>query len=308
MILTITINPAIDTRYFVDNYATDGVFRPTKTLKEPGGKGLNVTKVLKQLGADVTASGIVGGFNGDWLKQQLAIMNIQHALFDVAGETRICIAIINNQSGATSEILEPGEPISKEAKNNFIQHYTKLLDNNKIVTFSGSLLQGLPSSYYAKLIEIANKKELTTLLDSSGASLVAGLTAKPFLIKPNQDEISAILNRSINTLDEVIAGAKTLQQMGAQNVMVSLGGDGCVFVGERILKVDIPAIKISNAVGSGDASIAGFAKGLSDGLSLAETLKLSMACGMSNAQSMATGRISLDDVNGFIKQIVVREL
>ena len=184
----------------------------------------------------------------------------------------------------------------------------ELVEKSDVITMSGSLPKGMDAGYYQKLVELVNRKGKKVILDTSGKSLLEGVKGKPYLIKPNFDELEYVLGESIDGRDKIKKAVEKLKNLGAQNVLVSLGGEGAIYFGEEILKITIPKIKIHNTVGSGDSSVAGFAKGLDDGLELNEILKLSMACGMSNAQSMETGRVIPEDVKEFMENITVEVL
>ena len=306
MITTVTLNPAIDTRYFIEDFKEGRLFRAEKTIKSPGGKGLNVTKVLRQMGADVVATGIIGGKNGEWIQENLKKMDIKEEFYVSSAETRVCIAILAKHS--ETEILESGEELTDSDLRAFEKKLMELVEKSDVITMSGSLPKGMEAGYYQKLVELVNRKGKKVILDTSGKSLLEGVKGKPYLIKPNFDELEYVLGESIDGRDKIKKAVEKLKNLGAQNVLVSLGGEGAIYFGEEILKITIPKIKIHNTVGSGDSSVAGFAKGLDDGLELNEILKLSMACGMSNAQSMETGRVIPEDVKEFMENITVEVL
>ena len=306
MITTVTLNPAIDTRYFIEDFKEGRLFRAEKTIKSPGGKGLNVTKVLKQLDADVVATGILGGKNGEWIQENLKKMNIKEEFYVSSAETRVCIAVLAKHS--ETEILETGEELTDSDLRAFEKKFMELVEKSDVITMSGSLPKGMEAGYYQKLVELVNRKGKKVILDTSGKSLLEGVKGKPYLIKPNFDELEFVLGESIDGRDKIKKAVEKLKNLGAQNVLVSLGGEGAVYFGDETLKITIPKIKINNTVGSGDSSVAGFAKGLDDGLELNEILKLSMACGMSNAQSMETGRVIPEDVKEFMENITIEEL
>ena len=306
MITTITLNPAIDTRYFIEDFKEGRLFRAEKTIKSPGGKGLNVTKVLRQMGADVVATGIIGGKNGEWIQENLKKMDIKEEFYVSSAETRVCIAVLAKHS--ETEILESGEELTDSDLRAFEKKLMELVEKSDVITMSGSLPKGMDAGYYQKLVELVNRKGKKVILDTSGKSLLEGVKGKPYLIKPNFDELEYVLGESIDGRDKIKKAVEKLKNLGAQNVLVSLGGEGAIYFGEEILKITIPKIKIHNTVGSGDSSVAGFAKGLDDGLELNEILKLSMACGMSNAQSMETGRVIPEDVKEFMENITVEVL
>ncbi|MBP7978850.1 MAG: 1-phosphofructokinase [Sebaldella sp.] len=306
MITTVTLNPAIDTRYFIEDFKEGRLFRAEKTIKSPGGKGLNVTKVLRQMGADVVATGIIGGKNGEWIQENLKKMDIKEEFYVSSAETRVCIAVLAKHS--ETEILESGEELTDSDLRAFEKKLMELVEKSDVITMSGSLPKGMDAGYYQKLVELVNRKGKKVILDTSGKSLLEGVKGKPYLIKPNFDELEYVLGESIDGRDKIKKAVEKLKNLGAQNVLVSLGGEGAIYFGEEILKITIPKIKIHNTVGSGDSSVAGFAKGLDDGLELNEILKLSMACGMSNAQSMETGRVIPEDVKEFMENITVEVL
>ena len=306
MITTVTLNPAIDTRYFIEDFKEGRLFRAEKTIKSPGGKGLNVTKVLKQLDADVVATGIIGGKNGEWIQENLKKLGIKEEFYVSSAETRVCIAVLAKHS--ETEILESGEELADSDLRAFEKKFMELVEKSDVITMSGSLPKGMEAGYYQKLVELVNRKGKKVILDTSGKSLLEGVKGKPYLIKPNFDELEYVLGESIDGRDKIKKAVEKLKNLGAQNVLVSLGGEGAIYFGEEILKITIPKIKINNTVGSGDSSVAGFAKGLDDGLELNEVLKLSMACGMSNAQSMETGRVIPEDVKEFMENITIETL
>ena len=306
MITTVTLNPAIDTIYFIEDFKEGRLFRAEKTIKSPGGKGLNVTKVLRQMGADVVATGIIGGKNGEWIQENLKKMDIKEEFYVSSAETRVCIAVLAKHS--ETEILESGEELTDSDLRAFEKKLMELVEKSDVITMSGSLPKGMDAGYYQKLVELVNRKGKKVILDTSGKSLLEGVKGKPYLIKPNFDELEYVLGESIDGRDKIKKAVEKLKNLGAQNVLVSLGGEGAIYFGEEILKITIPKIKIHNTVGSGDSSVAGFAKGLDDGLELNEILKLSMACGMSNAQSMETGRVIPEDVKEFMGNITVEVL
>ena len=306
MITTVTLNPAIDTRYFIEDFKEGRLFRAEKTIKSPGGKGLNVTKVLRQMDADVVATGIIGGKNGEWIQENLKKMDIKEEFYVSSAETRVCIAVLAKHS--ETEILESGEELTDSDLRAFEKKLMELVEKSDVITMSGSLPKGMDAGYYQKLVELVNRKGKKVILDTSGKSLLEGVKGKPYLIKPNFDELEYVLGESIDGRDKIKKAVEKLKNLGAQNVLVSLGGEGAIYFGEEILKITIPKIKIHNTVGSGDSSVAGFAIGLNDGLEINEVLKLSMACGMSNAQSMETGRVIPEDVKEFMENITIEVL
>lgn len=169
MILTVTLNPSIDISYCLENFNMDTVNRVTDVSKTPGGKGLNVTRVLSQLGDNVVATGLLGGYFGDFIRSGLDALEIRHQFLRIGGETRHCIAVLHE--GQQTEILEKGPHITKDEADAFLNHLKLIFDAATIITVSGSLPKGLPSDYYARLISLANHFNKKVVLDCSGEAL-----------------------------------------------------------------------------------------------------------------------------------------
>lgn len=293
-ILTVTMNPAIDIQYRVEDFQLDRVFRSEPPQKTPGGKGLNVSRVIEQMGKPVTATGVLGGNSGRWIKNQLSLTGIHERFTSIGRETRECIAIIGKDS--QTEILGRGPVVSEDEVDEFLKGFEGLVKEHSIICISGSLPEGVEDTFYRDLISMANGYNCKVILDSSGQPLQNALAERPFLIKPNREEMEAVIGRKINGLEEVIKAGRYLREMGAQNVLISLGGEGGVFIGKETLLLKIPEIQVKNPVGSGDASVAGFAYALSEGMGLEEILAFSMACGLSNTMNEGTGQVVAEDV------------
>ena len=264
-ILTVTLNPAIDVRYNVENMRIGEVNRTKHIEKTAGGKGINVSRVINQLGGDVTATGIVGGFTGKLFLSKLNAGNIKNDFLETSYETRTCIAVIDKDIKGITEFLESAEGTTEDFEK-FMEKYVSILENEKveIVCGSGSLLKGIGKDAYNPLIEEAHKRGIKFILDTSGESLVKGMEAKPFLIKPNQEELEDITGKKFNNLSEVVEAAKELVKTGIQVVMVTLGGDGAILVTDKVAyKGTFPKVEIKNTVCSGVSRIAGMAFGLS---------------------------------------------
>ena len=200
MILTVTMNPSIDTRYQLDKLIIDDVNRVTPE-KTAGGKGLNVSRVLLQLGDDVLATGLLGGHMGAYMAELMDADGVKNDFVPIAGETRICLNILHE--GNQTELLESGPQIAPAELDAFTAKFAELAAKADVVTLSGSLPRGVDAGYYADLVKIAEEAGAKVLLDTSGASLEAALEsdAKPELVKPNLTEINGLLGTSFTTDD-----------------------------------------------------------------------------------------------------------
>lgn len=308
MITTLTFNPSIDRTYTVSNINIGQVQRVGSVNSTAGGKGLNVTKVCKILGEDPLAMGFIGGFNGEYIKNELKKLGIKSKFTSISQETRNCLNIIDDNFTST-EFLEKGPTLQENDLTRFEKDLDDILDKTKILVASGSYCQNMPLDYYRIIGERCKKHNIKFILDTSGESLKVALDSNPYLIKPNIDEIKQLLNIEIESTDELIVAAKTLLNMGAQNVCISLGKDGMIYLNENeIYEVKVPKIKAISAVGSGDSTIAGFSVGILRGYNTINLLKLANACGISNALNVETGFVELDKVREFYEQVIVNKL
>lgn len=309
MILTVTMNPSIDVSYPLEELNIDTVNRIEKVSKTAGGKGLNVSRVLSQLNAPLTATGVVGGKFGDYLTEQLDKDGIPHSFSKIDGETRSCIAILHE--GKQTEILESGPEVTAEEQEAFVAHFEELMADSDFITISGSLPKGINHDFYSLLIDKATEADVKVLLDTSGATLKASLenTHKPFLIKPNETEIADLLGKEIHSNDELVEALEDKEFDGIEWIVVTLGADGAIVKHQKnYYRVDIPTIKVVNPVGSGDSTIAGLAYALSEGKSPEDVIKSGMVTGMLNTLEEKTGFINVDNFETLFKQIKVEKI
>lgn len=309
MILTVTMNPSIDVSYPLEELHIDTVNRIEKVSKTAGGKGLNVSRVLSQLNAPLTATGVVGGKFGDYLTEQLDKDGIPHSFSKIDGETRSCIAILHE--GKQTEILESGPEVTTEEQEAFVAHFEELMADTDFITISGSLPKGINHDFYSLLIDKATEADVKVLLDTSGATLKASLenTHKPFLIKPNETEIADLLGKEIQSNDELVEALEDKEFDGIEWIVVTLGADGAIVKHQKnCYRVDIPTIKVVNPVGSGDSTIAGLAYALSEGKSPEDVIKSGMVTGMLNTLEEKTGFINVDNFETLFKQIKVEKI
>ena len=310
MILTITLNPSVDIAYQLDTFHLDTVNRVENVQKTAGGKGLNVTRVLKQIGEDVVATGFIGGEIGSYVKKQLTRNDIKNSFVEIGSETRNCIAVLHD--GKQTEILEQGPTIQEHEALNFIEHLEIILNNVDVVVISGSLPKGLASNYYVEIVELCKKCGVAVVLDCSGKALKNVLESqqKPTVIKPNTEELSQLIGKEvtddIQELKSVLSGQLF---QGIDWIVVSLGAKGAFAKHkDKFYRVRIPKIKVVNPVGSGDSTVAGIAAGLVHALPEAELLKNANVLGMLNAQEEQTGYVNLENAESLYSQIEVEEV
>ncbi|NQM30196.1 tagatose-6-phosphate kinase [Streptococcus suis] len=310
MILTITLNPSVDIAYQLNQFRLDSVNRVEKVQKTAGGKGLNVTRVLKQIGEDVLATGFIGGELGNDVKNQLYQNHIKSSFVEISGETRNCIAILHE--GQQTEILEQGPTIQEHEALNFIEHLRNLLSKVEVVVISGSLPKGLESDYYVKIVELCKKFGVAVVLDCSGEALKKILESKekPTVIKPNTEELSQLIGSDVTDENQELQSVLSSQMFqGIEWIVVSLGAKGAFAKHkDKFYRVRIPKIDVVNPVGSGDSTVAGIAASLAHALPDVELLKNATILGMLNAQEEQTGYVNLEHSEELYSKIEVEEV
>lgn len=311
MILAVTLNPSVDIAYALAHFAIDDVNRTKEVKKTAGGKGLNVARVIHLLGENVLASGIVGGELGEFMEKQLSADGISHDFLQTDKDSRNCIAILHDD-GKQTEILEAGPTLGELEAQNFIQHFKSQLAQDSVITISGSLPLGLPIDFYCQLIDIAAEKQVKVLLDCSGPALEATLAHenKPYLIKPNLTELGQIVGQKLTGDVQELTTVLTQKRFeGISCIVISMGAQGAFVKYEgHFYQVQIPKIKVVNPVGSGDATVAGLAVGISEGKTIEEILATAMTTGMLNTMEAQTGYISMEHFDTYYQQVHVKKI
>jgi tagatose 6-phosphate kinase len=309
MILTVTLNAAIDKRYVVADAKQGEVNRVTSCTYTPGGKGLNVSRAASIAGAKVVATGFVGGHAGQYIVEKLQELPIKADFYHLPAESRSCINIWDSVNKVQTEYLEPGFTVTEEEFQGFLQKFEKLAEASDVVAMSGSVPKGLTGSAYQKLVAIAKAAGKKVILDTSGEALRMGIEAKPTMIKPNIDEIRSLTGKSCDTREELLEAAISIHDQGVEVVAISLGGDGSLVVSkEGVFQAKVPKIETVNTVGCGDSMIAGFAVGFERGLSIQETLRVASAIATAAALSEETGFFVMEDMLRITQQIEILQL
>ena len=286
MIYTVTFNPAID--YVVRLDAPLEVGQVNRAKGEDcvlGGKGINVSGVLAQLGHKSVALGFVAGETGAWLERGLAAQGIATDFIRLEqGMTRINVKI---KAGQETELNGAGPDIPERAMQQ-LEEKLDALNENDILILAGSIPQSLAQDTYERLLARLDGKGVRCVVDATRDLLVNVLQYHPFLIKPNNYELGEIVGRELATDEEIIAAARTLQAKGARNVLVSMAGDGALLVDEsgEVHRIGCPKGKVVNSVGAGDSMVAGFVAGWLQSGSYTQALRLGTACGSATAFSL----------------------
>ena len=309
MIAAITLNISIDRRYHVAALHPGKVHRVDSCTYTAGGKGLNVARVAKALGEEVTAGGFIGGDAGRYVVRRLHQDGIAHFFTEVSGETRTCINIIDAAASTHTEFLEPGMAISPEEWERFLSDFDALAARSDIVTLSGSLPPGLAGNAYAQLIARAKSQKKRVFLDTSGKALLEALAAKPALIKPNREEAAALAASADLSQADLAKAADDLHRGGIEQVVISLGEKGAMMACSKGVFIGVPPrITPVNTVGCGDAMTAAFAVASFRQMDAQEALRFAVGVSCASTLSADTGGLDLRDFDRVIKDVRVRSL
>lgn len=289
MIYTVTLNPSIDYVVHLDKLVFGVTNRTSGEETSFGGKGINVSIVLGELGFHSVALGFVAGFTGDAIASNVGNERIRTDFIKLRnGVSRINVKI---KAGEETEINGQGPHIEDDELEKLLQKLDQVQDGDTLI-LSGSIPNTLPNDVYERMLKRVDGKKVRKIVDATGQLLVRALEYKPFLIKPNRQEISELFGVEVKSAEDTVKYAGELQKMGARNVLVSMGGEGALLLDEtgEVHRIGIIPGKVVNTVGSGDSMVAGFVAGYEQKKDYAYALKLGSACGNATAflQGLAT--------------------
>jgi len=309
MITTVTLNASIDKAYYMEEKLVNGtVMRVARVHNSAGGKGLNVARIIKLCGERVLATGLAGGYNGQYLEHLLDEDNIPHDFLHVEGETRSCINILEKEYGST-EYLEPGFLVSPKEAERFLEKFPQTIENSQVVTISGSVPRGMEKDIYNRMISQVKKLGKKVILDTSGELLKRGLEAGPDMIKPNKEELEQLFGTELKDRHEAAKIARKLRENGVGQVAVSLGKDGALLAcKEGVFAARPPKLETVNTVGCGDSMVGAFAVAMERGMTGKEALAYGVAVASANALSPNTGDFDRKVCEDILQQVTVEEL
>lgn len=289
MILTVTLNTALDITYRVPRLRPHTGHRVTDVTERPGGKGVNVARVLAALGHRTTVTGFVGGVTGTVVRGLLAADGdgglITDALMPIAGDTRRTLGVVDTASGDTTQLNEAGPAVTAAEWAAFVDAYTRLLDEASAVALCGSLPPGVPVGAYAQLIREARAANVPTLLDTSGEPLRRGVAARPDIVKPNAEELAGLTGST-----EPLRAARDARRRGARAVAASLGADGLLAItAQGAWRAAPPERLTGNPTGAGDAAAAGLLSGLVEEVPWPERMARAVALSAAAVRAPAAG-------------------
>lgn len=311
MIICVSANPAIDRRVRLKKLVPGAVNRAVSAGSFAGGKAAHVAMAAHALGEETVWTGFLGGATGDELKKQLNELGIRAVPVHTQAKTRTNDEIIDEQGNIT-EILEPGSAVTEAELEHMYETCETLIADaveDFYVVLSGSLPPNLPLDFYSRLISSAHKQGGKVILDTSGEAFLNALSANPDLVKPNREETENATGVNINSQDTAILAAFRLRELGAQGVAVSLGRDGIVWLDDdELLIAKSPEVDVISTVGSGDATVGGFAVGGIRNLGNEETIRLAVACGAANCLGKFPGQIDAENVKRLLPLVDVKSV
>ncbi|MDV7694347.1 1-phosphofructokinase [Pediococcus parvulus] len=302
MIYTVTLNPSIDYVVQLPKLNLDEVNRLETSYKFPGGKGINVSRILRELGYANQAWGFLGGFTGEFVSDKLNQLNLDSHFTKIADDTRINVKLKADQE---TELNAAGPKITKAEKQVFVSQFDELKEND-VVIFSGSVPSSLPKTFYFDLIQKVKERHAEYAVDTAGEALKKTLPTHPVVVKPNNHELADLFGVELNSLAEIKKYGQKLIAMGAQNVMISMAGDGGMLVTkDHCYRSAAPKGTVQNSVGAGDSMLAGFTGTFDATHDPVESFRYGLACGSATAFSadIAT-KAKIDEI---LPQIKIEE-
>ncbi|HJD47489.1 MAG TPA: 1-phosphofructokinase [Candidatus Mediterraneibacter norfolkensis] len=310
MIYTVTLNPALDKTVEIPSLTVDAVNRITSMRTDPGGKGINVSKVISKLGGKSIAAGILGGDTGRAILSALEGMGLTTCFHFVEGETRTNMKIIDPEAHTNTDINEPGVTVSEEILGELLTELLRKVTEKDIVVISGSMPKGSPQDTYYTWTKAFRKKGAKVLLDADGELLKAGLKASPYLIKPNNHELSALTGKMLETPKELEETARSLmKEYGIEKTVVSMGSAGALYLtADETIYAEGLKVPVGSTVGAGDSVVAALAVAEESGMSLEETVCLSTATGAANVMCSGTQAAEYEVIKKLIPKVVYHRI
>lgn len=309
MIYTITLNPALDRIVEVEGLVPDDTNRIQRESRYAGGKGIDVSRVLRELGDDSIALGFVGGYDGLELEGRLIQEGVRTDFTKISEETRTNIIIFDRSRGTQTSLNAPGPTIKPHELALFFQKLEHLVPMPTMVVISGSIPPGVPVDIYARIIHSLKDQGVRVVLDADGEPLRRGVRALPFMIKPNIYELGRLVGGKLAEDSEVLEAARSIQRQGVEIVVVSLGGRGALAVSkEGSWRAVPPPVEVQSTVGAGDSLVAGFVYRLTRGAAIPECLRFGVACGTAAALTPGNELCHREDVHRLLPEVQVEEV
>lgn len=308
MILTVTLNPAIDKSVFLENVNLGKVNRMKESQEDVGGKGINVSKVVKQFGVPTAATGVLGNKNQLIFNEFMAESGIDNEFITVEGSTRTNIKVIELNNSRTTDLNDKGLVLSKQTVKEFEDKLIELSKKSDMVVLSGSVPIGLDNAYYGRLIELLNPYT-DVILDADGEKLIHGIKSSPRMAKPNKEELEASFGVRLDTNEEVVSFCRELMtKYSIQEMLITMGGDGSLLITEDKYFYSHPIkVDVINTVSAGDSFIGGYLAEYFKTGDYVKSLKCGVTCGTLAVTKKGTELFSLEEYDEMIKNVNVSE-
>ena len=312
MIVTVTLNAALDRTLTVPNFQAGFRHRASESLTLPGGKGVNIARVLKTLGQPVIATGLAGGKTGTRIVEDLTAEGILNDFVRIRDESRTSTAIIDPTSSLQTEVNEYGPLVTARELHAFMEKFTYIAQGAEVVILAGSLPRKVKDAFYRDLVTALSETDALVVLDTAGEPLRLAIKAHPGLVSPNSFEAEALVGHEFSEDEDFLRAARQLCKIGAGSGIITHAG-GCYAClagdngGQRFFKVTIPPLDPISTVGSGDAFLAGFVSARVSGKPLGDCLSYAVACGAANTQKYGAGVFDPHEVKKLVTKTKLEE-
>lgn len=307
MIHTLTLNPALDKTVVIPGFQVNSVNRIVSLRLDPGGKGINVSKVIQKMGGTSRATALLGGSTGQLIREMLEQQGIDVDCVKIPGQTRTNLKVVDPDRKTNTDINEPGCALSAEQTQSIYHHFLEQVQAGDIVVLAGSVPVDTKPDIYAQYITACRRLGAKVFLDADGALFAQGVLACPYLIKPNNDELSRFVGHPLESLEEIKEAALTLTATGIRKVVVSMGGQGALYVTKDIcLYAPALSVPVGSTVGAGDSVVAALALAEEQELSAADALALATATGAANVMCSGTQAADREKINALLPQVHCR--
>jgi len=308
MILTITLNPAVDRTYLIRDFAWNRTIRSDKVVPGMGGKGTDASWVLGELGYNSRALGFAAGGTGRMMEKMLRKRGCQTDFVWVEGETRTNIVIIGEEGQGQTTLTEPGLQIDAGALKEFRRKFGAALKKASCVVIGGTVPPGVEASIYTELIKSAGEAGLPVIFDASGPGLKAGMEGRPTVAKPNIDEIAELYGSPVDTVEQAYKAGREMQNKYGTELVITLGKEGALAVlHDRAYRIPVLKIPVASAAGAGDSVLAGLAAAISEGRPIEDGLRLGFAAAAAVCLNHATADCRRADVERLLPQVELIE-
>ncbi|MDH2881862.1 1-phosphofructokinase [Bacillus cytotoxicus] len=300
MIYTVTLNPSIDYVVQVEPFMLGTVNRAEKDMKFPGGKGINVSRVLHRLGVQNIALGFTGGFTGEFIKSVLKSEDINTDFVQVDGDSRINVKIKGKEE---TELNGQGPMITEEQFQQLMKKFEKMRAGDFVV-LAGSIPSSIPKNFYEQIAMYGEERGIQVVVDTSGSALKHVMKNKPFLLKPNHYELGELFGKELSTVEDILPYGKKLIAQGVQNVIVSMAGEGALlFTNDGVYEATVPKGQVVNSVGAGDSLVAGFVGIYEQTKDIIKAFQYGVATG--SATAFSADLCTKDKVETLLSQVIV---